>query len=444
MFRDLKEYQEIQNLYENKIYLSEDEEKKLEESLDFLESVDLSDEDLVYFFENIDQFIEDEELQNISEKIGFLKNLKNVGKFKQGSLNFRGANLAARRSKVVQAMRGTARKPFQPVSTRKPFDPKATSFVKTGVSSPKMAGGMKPSGSFSPIKDRLKTAAGVALGAAGVTAAAAGIGRLKAKADQEKKQEKIKDNNDKVVDAKVVDSIKKENLKINDNKEKENLKINNEKENKVNNEKEKENKVNTKKMSALEKKNRLRFGDERVDYLKRQNKAFQDMKKGKITKDKFIKDFPKSQTAKREQGLIDHKEFDAYDMVLEYLLSTEQAATIEEANYVMTEMDAETIQGIVEEQKKTLDEKFNLNQVRIIPALVKGTAAVVGTKMIASKMGEKSVKPVTPPVVNTPTTDIKVGDGIEQRKKGESLMDYYKRRKNNLETQDKKLGAGEY
>ena len=59
-------------------------------------------------------------------------------------------------------------------------------------------------------------------------------------------------------------------------------------------------------------------------------------------------------------------------------------------------------------------------------------------------MGEKSVEPVTPPVVNTPTDDIQVGDGIEQRKKGESLMDYYKRRKNNLETQDKKLGAGEY
>ena len=194
MFRDLKEYQEIQNLYENKIYLSEDEEKKLEESLDFLESVDLSDEDLIYFFENIDQFIEDEELQNISEKIGFLKNLKNVGKFRQGSLNFRGANLAAKRQRVVQAMRGTARKPFQPVSTRKPFDSKAPSFIKTGVSSPKMAGGLKPLGSFSPIKDRLKTAAGVALGAAGVTAAAAGISRLKAKADQEKKQEKIKRN----------------------------------------------------------------------------------------------------------------------------------------------------------------------------------------------------------------------------------------------------------
>ena len=54
---------------------------------------------------------------------------------------------------------------------------------------------------------------------------------------------------------------------------------------------------------------------------------------------------------------FESKQFDAYDLVLEYLLSTEQAATIEEANYVMTEMDAETIQGIVEEQKKTLTEK---------------------------------------------------------------------------------------
>ena len=39
--------------------------------------------------------------------------------------------------------------------------------------------------------------------------------------------------------------------------------------------------------------------------------------------------------------------YEPYDIVLEYLLSTEQAATIEEANYVMTEMDAKTIQDIV-------------------------------------------------------------------------------------------------
>ena len=46
---------------------------------------------------------------------------------------------------------------------------------------------------------------------------------------------------------------------------------------------------------------------------------------------------------------FESKQYDAYDIVLEYLLSSEQVATIEEANYVMTEMDAETIQGIVNE-----------------------------------------------------------------------------------------------
>jgi len=42
-------------------------------------------------------------------------------------------------------------------------------------------------------------------------------------------------------------------------------------------------------------------------------------------------------------------EKDAYTVVLEYLLSSQQAATIEEANYIMTELDTETIQGIISE-----------------------------------------------------------------------------------------------
>ena len=58
--------------------------------------------------------------------------------------------------------------------------------------------------------------------------------------------------------------------------------------------------------------------------------------------------------AKRAEKKAAMEEYTPYDYVLEYLLSSEQAATIEEANYVMTEMDAETIQGIVEAQKKTL------------------------------------------------------------------------------------------
>ena len=41
-------------------------------------------------------------------------------------------------------------------------------------------------------------------------------------------------------------------------------------------------------------------------------------------------------------------EYDAYDLVLEYLLSQGHADTLEEAHYVMMEMDAETIGSIVE------------------------------------------------------------------------------------------------
>ena len=75
----------------------------------------------------------------------------------------------------------------------------------------------------------------------------------------------------------------------------------------------------------------------------------------KITGDKFDFDMRgKSKDKNKKSDIKSSYEYDAYDLVLEYLLSSEQAATIEEANYVMTEMDAETIQGIVEAQKKTL------------------------------------------------------------------------------------------
>ena len=68
----------------------------------------------------------------------------------------------------------------------------------------------------------------------------------------------------------------------------------------------------------------------------------------KMTGDKF--DFDKKGSSKTKK-----EEFTPYDIVLEYLLSTEQAATIEEANYVMTEMDAETIQSIVEMEVNRAD-----------------------------------------------------------------------------------------
>ena len=111
-----------------------------------------------------------------------------------------------------------------------------------------------------------------------------------------------------------------------------------------------------KKMHPIEKKNRARFGDEKVDKLKAKNKDFQAMKKGKMTKQEFIDKYPKSITAQKAKGLRDHTEWDAYDMVLEYLFSTEQVTSLEEANYVMMEMDQTTIGDIVKEVKVALSE----------------------------------------------------------------------------------------
>ena len=51
-------------------------------------------------------------------------------------------------------------------------------------------------------------------------------------------------------------------------------------------------------------------------------------------------------------------EYDAYDLVLEYLLSQGHADTLEEANYVMLEMDAEMVQDIVEAAKDQSDKQI--------------------------------------------------------------------------------------
>ena len=63
-------------------------------------------------------------------------------------------------------------------------------------------------------------------------------------------------------------------------------------------------------------------------------------------------------TTKHTITKIDHnnEEYDAYDLVLDYIMESKQASSIEEANYIMFEMDQNTIHEIVQAQKKSLDE----------------------------------------------------------------------------------------
>ena len=55
----------------------------------------------------------------------------------------------------------------------------------------------------------------------------------------------------------------------------------------------------------------------------------------------------------------DSYEYDAYDLVLEYLLSQGHTDTVEEAHYVMMEMDAETIGSIVEAASDQSDKQID-------------------------------------------------------------------------------------
>ena len=83
--------------------------------------------------------------------------------------------------------------------------------------------------------------------------------------------------------------------------------------------------------------------------------------------------------AKKKAAEMANEEITPYDMVLEYLLSTEQVATIEEANYVMMQLDEENIQEIVGTALKGLKMvgKFGAKGVPQFAALA-GTAAALG------------------------------------------------------------------
>ena len=122
---------------------------------------------------------------------------------------------------------------------------------------------------------------------------------------------------------------------------------------------------------------------------------------------KRFADFKAKREAKRLERMK-KEEYTPYDMVLEYLLSSEQAATIEEANYVMMQLDEENIQEIVRTIMKT-------PLVKLVPAAI-GTG--IATKMIASKLGQKSGENE----IQQSTTPVPVSDKNKKKNKGEDLL----------------------
>ena len=424
MFRDLKEYQEIQNLYENQVYLSEEDENEL---LDIIESFDLTDDEIEYFVENYEEFYQDEEvilLENPLKALKTLKTIRTAGKFGGGIKTGINLQKSARRANIKNML------------GRKPFDPVGKKFSGPVNLNKNFA-------KFTSIKDKLqKNAKGLAI-AGGLTGAVA-VGRQLSKGSDVKKEKEKKKIENKVKDKTITkvtptttsSSTDAEGKKIPSTKE---IRAKSDRATSAGNAgsstdsggtagpqktetktdtkpKTTETKTQTsttttapqKKMSSIEKKNRARFGDERVDMLKAKNKDFQSMKKGGMTKDEFIKKYPKSITAQRSKGLREQTEWDAYDMVLEYLFSTEQVSSLEEANYVMMQLDEENIQEIVGAAVKGLKAvgKFGAKGMPQFAALAGTTAAIAPT---VGKLAYKA-KETVGNVVNKVTNFDPVGD----------------------------------
>ena len=131
-------------------------------------------------------------------------------------------------------------------------------------------------------------------------------------------------------------------------------------------------------------KNEIKLGGDRVNLLRKQNADFQAMKKGDITKADFIKQYPKSQTAIKSK-LKALESYEPYDVVLDYVLTEGHADTVEEAHYVMMQMDEETIKAIINE----ID---NLGGYGAIGGLIGAGAVLTNPIINAVKSGTKLIK----------------------------------------------------
>ena len=138
---------------------------------------------------------------------------------------------------------------------------------------------------------------------------------------------------------------------------------------------------------------------------------------GTYQKPKTAQELAKERIAAKQRlkdANIKVENYTPYDMVLEYLLSSEQATTIEEANYVMMQLDEENIQEIVRTIMKT-------PLVKLIPA---AGATIATTKFVASKLGQKSGENE----IKNSTTPAPVGD--EKKKKGNFLTNFINKKRN--------------
>ena len=377
MFKDLKEYQDITRIYNESVNISE-EQRAINKAI---AEANFTDEEIIYLDENFDELWESEFAILTEEAISECLVEENLNEEQLQEIvkkmGPKGAKAGAKATaSAAKGIGGMFKKGISAIKKRIPQGVKDT--VKGGISAAKSA--MKKAAPVikAGAKGAMKAIPKIGLVAGGLGALAVGgskiVGALRNRGKKEREAaQKAKDDaaikkgiedakktgipNNTAVQGGAMSQKSREQAAFNrgERKARKDLKdptLND------NMKKKTETKSGTKpkKMHSIEKKNRARFGDAHVDKLKAKQKDFKLMRSKKMSKDDFIKKYPKSITAQKAAGLRDHTEWDAYDMVLEYLFSTEQVTSLEEANYVMMEMDQTTIGDIVKEVTIALNE----------------------------------------------------------------------------------------
>ena len=391
MFKDLKEYQDITRIYNesvniseeqraiNKIFIEEgftsEEIEWLEENFDELwenELAQYTQECIVESFEG--QNLTEEQVQQLDEVLGLGMAAKGIMKAAPAiSKGLRKANVGIK--KGLKAVGKKVSGGAKAIGTG--IKDTARGAASVGKSALKKVGGAIKKAAPIIGKGAL-LATGAALPVAAVGGIVKGVNALRKRGKA--KREASKAAADAALDAKIKQGIKDSGMKAGQGtamtmqgikdasynrgvkaaqdkaKAEAEAKRGGEKAGEAGVQALKDKTTKTKKMHPIEKKNRARLGDEKVDKLKAKQADFKKMRSKEMSKDDFIKKYPNSITAQKAKGLRDHVEWDAYDMVLEYLFSTEQVTSLEEANYVMMEMDQTTIGDIVKEVKVALSE----------------------------------------------------------------------------------------
>ena len=334
MFRDLKEYQTIQKIYEEQILKSPHEDLIVEA----FQSEEFTAEEIDYVVNNIDQLCNEnilsEENNDLNEVLG--KVVKNVVQKVAPKL----VNTAQKAGKAVASGVDKASPVVKNVasSASKKFG-SALGKVKAGLSRAGQAVSNQVDKAKPILKKGLDTAKKV-VPAVGALAGAAAVGKkiISGRAAKAETPTKTKPEGANVDTTSEIESSE-QSARVETAPERRKLTG-----------KERAQAMAKKRIGSGTAKNPdttiAQANKNNKDAMRARAKAKFDAFKARRAEKKLDKQRDFDDPDKRmNRG----ESYTPYDIVLEYLLSTEQAATIEEANYIMTEMDAKTIQSIVSE-----------------------------------------------------------------------------------------------